>query len=160
MHEITTFTSQKKIIFWNIIPAQTSTHPPTEPHTHLWHALQSSTSVRFTCECMLITQVFFNWKYYVLRKNSKFGDWSLYLRRRPQTHSHHTDPETRLSGKSWRQFPHSTQSGALAQCLFSVTFPRKQSWLYLIFLILLSIDDHRVVGALKWPFEIFLCGQD
>lgn len=95
------------------------------------------------------TGMFLNWKYYVLRKNSKFSDWSLYLRRRPQTHSHHSDPETRLSGKSWRQFPHSTQSGALAQCLFSMTLPGKQSWLYLISLVLLSIDDHRVAGALK-----------
>ena len=94
------------------------------------------------------TGMFLNWKYYVLGKNSKVSDWSLCLRRRPQTRNRCSDPETRLRGKSWRQFPHSTQSGPLEQCLFSMTFPGKQSWLYLVSLVLLSIHAHRVAAAL------------
>lgn len=113
---------KKKLHSGNIVPAQTSTQPPTEPHTHIWYALQSSTLVRFTCECMPITQVCFWIENTVFWERTPSSMIEVYiLEGDPQTHSYRSDPETRLNGKVGDN-SHSTQSGALAQCLFSMTF--------------------------------------
>ena len=151
MHGITTFISipSKKYYIWQhstCINLHTPSHRAS--HSHMTCITELSLSVLHLPMHANHTGMFLNWKYYVLGKNSKVSDWSSCLRRRPQTHSRHSDPETRLSGKSWRQFPHSTQSGPLEQCLFSMTFPGKQSWLYLVSLVLLSIHAQRVAAAL------------
>lgn len=128
-----------------------TTYSPTQPHNHIWHGSQlqpqhaqlvnTHHSHRYVLEIRFFKNLC--WKkelrVHVLKSRSQRKLWGTSLSQWPRDKA------------EWDKFgkmPYSTQSGTQALCLFPMHFHEKQPCLYLIFLVLPSIQAPRVAASL------------